>query len=207
MRQAFDCFLVLDFEATCAEDRQIVSEIIEFPVILVDGQSLQEITRFHRFVKPRITPNLTDFCTQLTGIPQETVDAAAPFPVVWAGFRRWMQEQELVDEETGEKTVRNLAFATIGNWDLAVALPDELTRYGLRQPEFMLEWINVKQSFKSVTRQWPKGLSHMLAAMNVRSVGRAHSGIDDCRNTLLLMRKLAETGHEFAITNSCRQLR
>lgn len=92
-------------------------------------------------------------------------------------------------------------FCAACNQDLAVALPDDLSRYMLKQPDFMRKWINVKQSFHSVTGQWPAGLSDMLSAVGVQPVGRAHSGIDDCRNTLLLMKKLAEKGHVFSINN------
>ena len=87
------------------------------------------------------------------------------------------------------------------NQDLAVALRDDLSRYQLQQPDFMRKWINVKHSFRSVTGQWPAGLFAMLSVMGVQPVGRAHSGIADCRNTLLLMKKLAEKDHVFGITN------
>lgn len=113
----FDYFLLLDLEATCdAGDKKIITEIIEFPVLLVDGQSLEEVDRFHEFVKPRVTPVLTPFCTQLTGITQQTVDSAKHLPFVWTGFKRWMQKHELVDQGTGDACVQNLAFVTCGNW-------------------------------------------------------------------------------------------
>lgn len=89
--------------------------------------------------------------------------------------------------------------------DLAEALRDNLSRYQLTQPDFMRKWINVKESFRSVTGQWPAGLSQMLSVVGVQPVGRAHSGIDDCRNTLLLMQKLAEKGHVFSITNQLKE--
>jgi inhibitor of KinA sporulation pathway (predicted exonuclease) len=64
--------LVLDFEATCVEDKKIepCPEIIEFPVVVVHARTGKTLDRFHLYVKPRFNPQLTPFCTQLTGITQ-----------------------------------------------------------------------------------------------------------------------------------------
>ena len=64
--------LVLDFEATCGESGfpKDQVEIIEFPTIVYDLQEKKELGRFHEYVKPVIQPQLTEFCTQLTGITQ-----------------------------------------------------------------------------------------------------------------------------------------
>ena len=64
--------LVLDFEATCGESGfpRHEMEIIEFPTIVYDLQEKKEVGRFHEYVKPVVRPQLTEFCTQLTGIAQ-----------------------------------------------------------------------------------------------------------------------------------------
>jgi ERI1 exoribonuclease 3 len=64
--------LVLDFEATCGEGGfpQDQMEIIEFPTIVYDLQVKKEVGRFHEYVRPVIRPQLTEFCTGLTGITQ-----------------------------------------------------------------------------------------------------------------------------------------
>lgn len=62
---------MLDFEATCEEnDRSFISEVIEFPVVVVDGKTNTVSFEFHRYVKPEKNPKLTSFCTGLTGIQQ-----------------------------------------------------------------------------------------------------------------------------------------
>ena len=84
--------LVLDFEATCG-DGVWNSEIIEFPTLLYDLREREldvylhyswilnistfstYITglvkaTFHEYVKPQIHPQLTPYCTELTGITQ-----------------------------------------------------------------------------------------------------------------------------------------
>lgn len=119
-RQVFDYFLVLDFEATCdSGGKKVVNEIIEFPVLLVDGKSLEEVTCFHQFVRPRICPTLSAFCVNLTGINQGTVDSTQTLPRVWNNFTNWLQKQGLVtmEERSGKVvSVQNFAFSTCGNW-------------------------------------------------------------------------------------------
>lgn len=64
--------LILDFEATCGESGfpQDRAEIIEFPTVVYDLHEKKEVERFHEYVRPVIQPQLTEFCTQLTGIIQ-----------------------------------------------------------------------------------------------------------------------------------------
>ena len=56
----------------------IVQEIIEFPVVVIDVKAQKVVGEFQTYVKPTIHPKLTEFCTQLTGIKQEQVDAGIP---------------------------------------------------------------------------------------------------------------------------------
>lgn len=45
--------------------------MIEFPVLCLDvTQHYQLTAKFHRYVKPEVHPQLTPFCTKLTGIIQ-----------------------------------------------------------------------------------------------------------------------------------------
>ena len=69
---AFDCYVVLDFEATCDKDRKMeTQEIIEFPLVLVDAKTLKQVDEFRTYVRPTFHPELTNFCKELTGIQQE----------------------------------------------------------------------------------------------------------------------------------------
>ena len=66
--------LVLDFEATCDDTDKIVPkeemEITEFPTILYDLHDDKVEAVFHEYVRPSLHPQLTKFCTDLTGIQQ-----------------------------------------------------------------------------------------------------------------------------------------
>lgn len=69
--QQYDAFCVLDFEATCDDVRHFPNqEIIEFPIVVVDGKTYEVTARFHEYVRPIHNPKLTKFCTDLTGIQQ-----------------------------------------------------------------------------------------------------------------------------------------
>ncbi|CAF4672976.1 unnamed protein product, partial [Rotaria magnacalcarata] len=47
-QQSYDYFLVLDFEATCDEERKIHPiEIIEFPVLKINARTFQCESTFH----------------------------------------------------------------------------------------------------------------------------------------------------------------
>ena len=67
--------MVLDFEANAIEDEKLdLQEIIEFPVVIVDIKERKIVDIFHRYIKPTVMATLTEFCTKLTGITQETVN-------------------------------------------------------------------------------------------------------------------------------------
>lgn len=87
----FDYLVVLDFEATCIENGTIPNqEIIEFPSILLDLNTMEVVDEFHSYVKPTANPTLSEFCTSLTGIEQETVDAAPEFAEVFQQHQAWL---------------------------------------------------------------------------------------------------------------------
>lgn len=70
----FDYLVVIDFEATCDNKTSLTpQEIIEFPAVLVNLETLRIQAVFRTYVKPVCHPQLTEFCKRLTGIQQEQV--------------------------------------------------------------------------------------------------------------------------------------
>jgi inhibitor of KinA sporulation pathway (predicted exonuclease) len=70
-----DFICILDFEATCWEENEN-HEIIEFPSVMLKWEK-DQITRvgeIQNYVKPKIKPIISDFCTTLTGITQDQID-------------------------------------------------------------------------------------------------------------------------------------
>lgn len=166
--------IVIDFEATCDEPRNPdPQEVIEFPAVLIDVVRRTVIGEFHRYVRPVAHPTLTRFCSDLTGIPQQQVDAADDFPAVLRAYSDWLTANDLV----------GVPVATCGDWDLGTLLPPQCRQHGLPIPDWARSWINVKDVFRrSMPGVRSMGLSGMLEQLGLRFEGRPHSGIDDTRN-------------------------
>ncbi|VDK52620.1 unnamed protein product [Anisakis simplex] len=199
-QQKFDYFLVLDFEATCEQYTKIqpIQEIIEFPVVRLCGKSFSEVDRFHRYVRPTERPQLTPFCTNLTGIVQGMVDDQLPVTNVLSEFHRWLIERDLVNPKSGEKT---WTFVTCGDWDLGTMLPSEANFWQLQLPSYFSEWINLKKAFCDAKGYFPNSLMQMLNDLQIAHVGQLHSGIDDVLNICAILKQLAKEGYQFENTS------
>jgi ERI1 exoribonuclease 3 len=202
VKQDYAAFLVLDLEATCDKPVQPNPvEIIEFPVLVVNSSTFAIEGQFHSYVKPKIHPELSPFCVDLTGIIQDMVDKSPSFETVFKQFDHWVKnETGLMCPET-ERVLKPFTFVTCGNWDLQMMLPDECGRNKLRIPHYMRSYINLKKSFAEATGHWPKSFKTMLEQMSIQPVGRFHSGIDDCTNTVTLLKALADRGYKFRNTH------
>ncbi|CAJ0953729.1 unnamed protein product, partial [Mesorhabditis belari] len=193
-QQNFDYFLILDFEATCQDGEKIkpCQEIIEFPVILLDGQTFEEVARFHRYVQPTVCPKLTPFCTDLTGISQEMVDNQPEILEVLQEFDDWFNERNLSD--------KRFIFVTCGDWDLQTQLRHEGKYKKFEVPKYFSEWINIKESFKKHRGYKGYGMMTLLKEMKLQHSGRHHSGIDDTINIAAITKALAKEGFVFEPT-------
>ncbi|NWX94084.1 ERI1 exoribonuclease, partial [Nothoprocta pentlandii] len=174
-----DYLCVVDFEATCEEGNPpgFVHEIIEFPVVLLNTRTLQIEDSFQQYVKPEINPKLSAFCVGLTGITQEVVDKAEPFPQVLQNVVDWMRAREL-------GTKYSYCLLTDGSWDMSKFLNIQCRISRIKYPSFAKRWINIRKSygnFYKVPRSHTK-LTMMLEQLGLRYAGRPHSGLDDARN-------------------------
>ena len=53
---AFDCYVVLDIEATCDNEKKMEpQEIIEFPLVLVDPKTLKQVDEFRTSVRDELS--------------------------------------------------------------------------------------------------------------------------------------------------------
>jgi len=187
-KQRFDYFLVLDFEATCDSPVTVVpQEIIEFPVIKVNGETFETESIFHTYVRPVVNPQLTSFCTELTGITQEMIDDKPVFEDVFEQFHRWLEEENLLN---GAKFI----FATVGDWDLKYMFPMQCKFFRIPVADYMKSWINLKLSFLEMTTLYPRNLVTMMKYCQLQHEGKLHSGLDDCKNIAKLLKDLADRG-------------
>lgn len=91
--QKYSHILVVDFECTCdSGEPHYPHEIIEFPVVVIDTRRRQVVAEFHTYVKPVRNPQLTEFCTALTGIRQDQVDGAPTIGEALDMFRQWLRD-------------------------------------------------------------------------------------------------------------------
>lgn len=189
--QTFKRFAVLDFEATCWPDGAGVprgeQEVIELPTVVVDAETLETVAEFHQYVRPTWRPQLSAFCTELTGIEQDTVDAAGAWREVWPMFLAFCAEHQLDQDDC--------CFVTCGDWDLRSMLPLQCHHVRNRPPRFLQRWANIKKLFEE-TRGQPAqgGMAGMLQRCRLPLLGRHHSGIDDSRNIAQLLKHLIQNG-------------
>ena len=184
----FDYLLVLDFEANCVETGALpCQEIIEFPVVPIDVKTRTVLSDkiFHTYVKPTVVPTLSDFCTQLTGIKQQQVDAGKPITQVLAELDTWMTANGFSAE--------NSTFVTCGRWDLNTCLKKEAAYKKIDIKPYLRKFINIKDAFMAMNFcSKAPGMPGMLQAYGHKLDGRHHSGIDDSKNIAKIAISLLE---------------
>ncbi|XP_063231148.1 3'-5' exoribonuclease 1-like [Bacillus rossius redtenbacheri] len=185
----FPFYVIVDFEATCEEVNppNYPHEIIEFPAVLVDTEKQCVVDNFQSFCKPTLNPVLTDFCIALTGITQDQVDSAKPFPEVLADFEKWLSKHKL-----GMK--HKYAIVTDGPWDMGRFLYGQCEISNIPYPSLAKKWINIRKVFSNFYRCKKSCLKLMLEHLQMDFEGRQHCGLDDARNIARILLRLVTDG-------------
>lgn len=143
-------------------------------------------------VTPTANPQLSAFCTELTGITQDMVTNQPVLTDVLKSFHAWLEKEKLLEAQT-----RSI-FVTCGDWDLYTMLPSQCSYFQLPRPEYFNHWINIKKSFHKATGKFSRsGMMGMLNDLNIPHSGRHHSGIDDCKNIAEILKALIQRGYVF----------
>jgi inhibitor of KinA sporulation pathway (predicted exonuclease) len=184
-------YVVLDFEATCLKEKVLrPREIIELPSVIVDVESRKVISKFQRYVKPVRHPKLSDFCTELTGITQKTVDNGCTIQEAVKDYNKWLSDNGLFGS--------NFIIFTCGDWDLKEMYPLQCKISNMKLAHPFRKWINIKEPFCQVYFPNGKGKSggmvKMMDHLGLKLEGRHHSGIDDCWNTARILIRMIEDG-------------
>lgn len=191
---------VLDFEANCNENGdKWINEIIEFPSILYLWDQIHntftKVNEIQLYVKPTFNPKITQFCTNLTGITQQTIDEKGiPFKNAFQQHYDWLKKYV-----PPALLLHSTSMVTCGNWDLMTMLTKECKKHKiLFYPSVYKKFINIKMIYKD-TMKTPKqyGLANMLKFSSMKMEGRHHSGISDCHNTGRLFEYLIRKGYRF----------
>lgn len=170
MSKKLDLALVIDVESTCWEQappRGQISEIIEVGLCVVDLHLLRRTERRSLMVKPMMS-EVSDFCTQLTGITTEMVVDAPPLSQAVRILRDQYRSADRL-------------FASWGDYDR-----DQFQRncqtYDLKYP-FGPTHLNIKNLFAtSLGLQRELGLDEACDRLGLTMEGVHHRGVDDAWN-------------------------
>lgn len=177
--------LILDLEATCSEDNSIKRsdmELIEIGAVIVSLDDFDILDKLQLYIRPVVTPKLTAFCTQLTGITQETVDAAQIFSMAVPVYKAWLSRHPEV-----------IAWASWGNYDKGQFELD-YARHGVSDLHAGWPHHNLKTLFAKATGQRRMGLGRAVKYAGVTFEGRAHYGLDDAVNMARLLTMVPKFG-------------
>lgn len=188
-QQKFNHLLIIDFEATCEPHRLLVpQEVIEFPCLAVSTADWTLKNTFHEYVRPRVHPELSEFCTSLTGITQGMVNNSDYFPDVFLRLQQWMAENDYLKENDS-------LIVTCGDWDLRVLLPQQCRLDDIEIPPKFQEWTDLKRIYLDCIGRFPRSLKDMLVELRLPLRGRLHSGIDDAKNIIQVIEKLQKNSN------------
>ena len=171
-------YIVVDLEATCWERDSTPErmEIIEIGAVCLMPDTEEMLREFCAFVRPMTSPQLSEFCTQLTSIRQEDVDSADSFETVFPRFLDWI----------GEEPFRLVSW---GRYDLD-QFRRECKRCRLPFPTEFKSHIDLKKVFARARRINPVGLKAALDLLGIPLVGTHHRGIDDAKSTACIAREI-----------------
>ncbi|KAG5957285.1 hypothetical protein E4U57_001857 [Claviceps arundinis] len=170
-----DRYVVIHVATTCDEHGVYVTkdsaEVIELGWILLDANSLEEITHESVLVKPVNTP-ITPLCTSLTTLTWEHVRNAGTFKDAISRFDTFATEY---------LTSKNLdfVFVTLDAWDLRVQLPREARDKAVVLPPYLqhsrtfdlrTEYQRWQQHHPESLPFGPSMLSNICAALEVEPI-------------------------------------
>lgn len=164
------------------------------------------MSEFHQYVMPTENPRLSEFCTELTGIAQITVDTkGVPIQTCLMRFDAWLKDMVAAYNLILPKTCRqslqgNCTFATWSDWDFGVCLLGECQRKRLKRHAYFDQWIDIRKIYKQYFTYNPANFNDALQHVGMPFQGRQHSGIDDARNIANLVHYMARQGAQFVIT-------
>ncbi|XP_052176959.1 uncharacterized exonuclease domain-containing protein At3g15140 isoform X2 [Diospyros lotus] len=194
--QQLDFFLVLDLEGKV--------EILEFPVLMLDANTLDVVDVFHRFVRPSAmseerTMQYIEGKYGKLGVDRVWHDTAIPFEEVIQQFEAWIGLHHLWEKEL-PGDLRKAAFVTCGNWDLKTKIPQQCRVSRMTLPPYFMEWINLKDIYLNFYKRRATGMMTMMRELQMPLVGSHHLGIDDTKNITRVLQRMLTDGALMQIT-------
>ena len=171
-------YLIVDVEATCSDDGAVPRqemEIIEIGAVMQNARTFEVESEFQTLVRPIRHPQLTEFCTALTGIAQKDVVNASGFPEATAAMKEWACAYD------------DWYFSSWGDYDRKQFVQD-CSYHRIAYP-FRPGHKNLKAEFTiamQLSKKW--GIEDALAQLGLEFEGSHHRGLDDARNIARIVR-------------------
>ncbi|GAA0833676.1 3'-5' exonuclease [Cupriavidus pauculus] len=170
--------LIIDLEATCADDGTIPPEqmqVIEIGAVWATPAG-EVIDTFQRFVRPTERAMLTPFCVSLTHIDQASIDAAPSWPTVATELAEFAQRHQQPGSWWG----------SWGAFDRN-QMERESARHGIDNPLAMLSHQNLKAAFAKARKIKQCGMATALRIVGLELQGEHHRGLSDAQNIARLL--------------------
>lgn len=162
------CFI--DLEATCTKDKHdtnFVNEILEIGAVLVKYGKV--VSRFSRIVQPSVS-DITEYCTNLTGLTKESVNSSKSFRTVWGEFVKWLK---------CKSKGYSVTLAGFGEQDW-IQIKKDCKLHGLKVLD--VKYVNIKPLFERSLKLPRIGLDGVLRHLNMSFEGNRHRALDDAEN-------------------------
>jgi len=180
----FDSIVVVDIEATCWEKgkqpKDERSEIIEIGLCSLNIKTLESSEKTQLFIKP-IQSNVSEFCTDLTGLTQAKLDKEG---IAFVEACKIMQEKF---------NTKKRVWASYGDYDKTM-FQNQCKDFGVDYP-FNRRHINVKTYLPIVfglTKEL--GMDKGLNVVGLPLIGVHHCGADDAWNISRILSELIRGG-------------
>lgn len=165
-------YIIVDLEATCFEkDRTKQKEIIEIGAVKLN-EKVEIVDTFQSFIRPRVNPNLSLFCKNLTSITQNDVDNAQDFPDVLVKFLVWSGLDFVGDDNT--------YVCSWGFYDKNQFILD-CNSFGM-PTNWLKNHISIKHQFMESRKLSKCGMAKALNILKLPLLGTHHRGLDDAKN-------------------------
>lgn len=178
MTRKYDQLIIVDIECTCwagSPPPGEVNEIIEIGVCRLRPSNWERYDKHSIIVKPECS-TVSPFCTQLTSLTQEQVDAGVSFAEACAILEK--------DYKT-----RQRVWASYGDYDRQM-FERQCAARDIHYP-FSATHLNVKSLFTLLQgKRHDVGMVQAMQSLDLPLEGTHHRGDDDAWNTALLLAKI-----------------
>jgi inhibitor of KinA sporulation pathway (predicted exonuclease) len=175
-----DYYLIVDLEATCSDDGTVPRremEIIEIGALMQSARTFEVDSEFQTFVRPVRHPELTRFCTALTGITQREVANAPIFGEALKAMTEWMH------------AFGDSLFCSWGDYDRDQFLQD--CEFNQVTYPFQSGHKNLKAEVSYILGKKKKlGIADAVRYLGMDFEGSHHRGLDDARNIARIVRRV-----------------